>query len=59
VGGEDLIVPLAHAEWLADNIPGAKFRFLPDEGHVSLLNKHSGAILEDLIERGAEAERGR
>lgn len=52
LGGEDLIVPVAHAEWLADNVPGAELCFLPDEGHVSLLNNHFGAILDDLIERG-------
>lgn len=52
LGGEDRIVPRAHADWLAENIPGAKLRFLPDEGHVSILNNHFGDILDDLIERG-------
>lgn len=52
-GGQDNIIPVAHARWLADNVPGAELCFLPDEGHVSLLNHHFGAILDDLIERGS------
>jgi pimeloyl-ACP methyl ester carboxylesterase len=49
-GGQDNIIPAAHGEWLAANVPGGRYRFLPDEGHVSLLN-HFSAILDDLLER--------
>ncbi len=51
-GGEDNIIPLAHARWFVDNVPAAEPRFFDEEGHVSLLNDHFGAILDDLIERG-------
>jgi len=52
-GGEDRIIPVAHGEWLAENVPGARRRFHPDDGHVSLLNRNFGAILDDLIARGS------
>ncbi|HET6997871.1 MAG TPA: alpha/beta fold hydrolase [Solirubrobacterales bacterium] len=52
-GGEDRIIPTAHTEWLARNISGAQFHLLPDEGHVSLMTRRYGEILDDLIELGA------
>ncbi len=48
-GGDDRIVPPAHGEWLAENIPGAGFRLLPDEGHLSLWARHYGAVLDELL----------
>lgn len=51
-GGEDRIIPRAHAEWLAANVPGAHLNFLPEEGHISLLNEHFGEMLDGLIELG-------
>lgn len=48
-GSEDRAVPLAHAEWLAENIPTAQARILPGEGHHSLIPSHYGAVLDDLI----------
>lgn len=35
-GTEDLMVPLAHGEWLADAIPSATRTLLPGEGHISI-----------------------
>lgn len=35
-GKHDLMVPPRHADWLAENIPGAELRILPDEGHITL-----------------------
>lgn len=52
-GGEDRIIPVAHAEWLAENVPGARLELRRDEGHVSLLNNHFGEMLDDLIARGS------
>ena len=52
-GGQDRIIPVAHAEWLAENVPGARLEFRAEEGHVSLLNRHFGEMLDDLIARGA------
>lgn len=36
-GGQDLMVPVAHARWLAAHVPGAEQDVDPDAGHVSLL----------------------
>jgi pimeloyl-ACP methyl ester carboxylesterase len=52
-GGEDRIIPVAHAEWLAANVPGARFRLERAEGHTSLLLAHLGEILDELIELGS------
>lgn len=32
-GEVDRFVPLAHGEWLAENIPSVAARFIPDQGH--------------------------
>ncbi|GAA4345283.1 alpha/beta fold hydrolase [Angustibacter luteus] len=36
-GGQDLMVPVAHGEWLAETVPGASRSIDPDAGHLSLL----------------------
>lgn len=51
-GLHDAMVPPAHGEWLADNVPGARRRILPDEGHVSLVARF-GDVLDDLLEAKA------
>jgi pimeloyl-ACP methyl ester carboxylesterase len=51
-GGTDRIIPVAHASWLADNVPGADFRLLPDEGHVSLLVRRFGEMLDEAVALG-------
>lgn len=52
-GGRDNVIPGAHAEWLAANVPGARFHPKPEDGHVSLLVDHFGEILDELIELGS------
>jgi len=48
-GYRDNIVPATHAEWLMRNVPGAERRRRPEEGHVSLIAKRFGDILDELV----------
>ncbi len=47
-GDMDRMVPLAHGQWLAANIPQAKARMVADQGHISLVVQYRREILEDL-----------
>ncbi|HEY6729816.1 MAG TPA: alpha/beta hydrolase [Solirubrobacterales bacterium] len=51
-GGQDRIIPISHAEWLAANVPGARLRLKPEDGHVSLFN-HFGEMLDELVALGS------
>ena len=44
------MVPFAHGQWLAANIPGARAHLLAGEGHLSLTVSSFDRILDDLIE---------
>lgn len=48
-GDQDLMVPFAHGQWLAANVPGATARLLDGHGHLSLVADHLPAILADLV----------
>jgi pimeloyl-ACP methyl ester carboxylesterase len=47
-GGQDLMVPLAHGEWLAGHIAGASAHLFEEHGHLSLTVAHIPAIFADL-----------
>lgn len=47
-GDHDLMVPPAHAEWLGRHVPGAQLHRFGDEGHLSLIARRPGAVLDAL-----------
>jgi pimeloyl-ACP methyl ester carboxylesterase len=49
-GDQDRMVPGAHGAWLAANIPLARPRLRPGEGHLTLVTKNLGEILDDLLD---------
>jgi pimeloyl-ACP methyl ester carboxylesterase len=51
-GIEDRVIPVAHAEWLAANLPTAQSRMLSGEGHFSLIVSHYDAVLDELVASG-------
>lgn len=48
-GDQDKMVPFEHGKWLAANVPKARPRLQPGEGHVSLAVGKFGDILDDLL----------
>ena len=43
-GGQDRMVPSAHGEWLARNVPSAELWLTPDDGHISILRSAPAAL---------------
>jgi pimeloyl-ACP methyl ester carboxylesterase len=48
-GDQDRMVPSTHGVWLAANIPLARARMRPGEGHLTLMVNSLGEILDDLM----------
>jgi hypothetical protein len=42
-------VPIAHGQWLAEHVNGARVRLRPEEGHLSLVTGSYGEVLDDLV----------
>jgi pimeloyl-ACP methyl ester carboxylesterase len=50
-GAQDLMVPVAHARWLADRIPGVEAHITEEDGHLSVAVGRLGEIYDWLAER--------
>jgi len=50
-GSEDLMVPFAHGQWLAANVPGATAILAEGEGHLSVAGKHLEIVLRGLVSK--------
>lgn len=53
-GTADEIVPITHAQWYGQRLPGSAFIALADEGHYSLPLRHAHPILAALMRDAAD-----
>jgi pimeloyl-ACP methyl ester carboxylesterase len=52
-GSDDLMVPFAHGEWLAANVPGATAHLEAGEGHLSIGVGAIEQMLDELVRAGS------
>ncbi len=50
-GVQDLMVPVAHARWLAGRIPGVETHISEEDGHLSIAVGRLGEIYDWLAAR--------
>jgi glycine cleavage system aminomethyltransferase T len=50
---------VAHGDWLAANIPLARARLRPGEGHLTLMVTRFGEILDDLLSLAGQSSLSR
>ncbi len=50
-GAQDLFVPIGHARWLSEQIPGVDARLLDGDGHLTLLTDRVGEVHDWLAAR--------
>jgi pimeloyl-ACP methyl ester carboxylesterase len=48
-GSEDLMVPFAHGQWLAGQIPGVRAHLVPGAGHLSVVVGSVDQMLDELV----------
>jgi pimeloyl-ACP methyl ester carboxylesterase len=51
-GSDDLMVPRPHGEWLAANLPDVSTHLFGEEGHLSLVTRHLGEVLDEVMSLG-------
>ncbi len=47
-GDDDFMVPHSHSYWLASKIPTSELKFVPENGHISLMVNHRVEILDKI-----------
>jgi pimeloyl-ACP methyl ester carboxylesterase len=60
-GGQDRVIPPAHAEWLLHHVPRPELWLRPDDGHISVLNASAVAmdwLRANLVRVGSHATSG-
>jgi pimeloyl-ACP methyl ester carboxylesterase len=47
-GSEDAVVPPSHAQFYQSALPRCQLHLVQGEGHISLVGRHGGEILQDV-----------
>jgi pimeloyl-ACP methyl ester carboxylesterase len=56
-GDADRMVPFGHGAWLASQLPGARAHLESGEGHLTLVARKFGAVLDDLLDLAGQPAR--